>query len=146
MRTYIISPVKNIPEEQSVFLYRYVQQFEWNRGHVVHFPLRNTKQDDPAGGINICRTDFWAMFRAGEIHVFYDPTSEEFTFDLGMVFALVELTKKYRILRWIIGRKNIILINPKAVDEQIRKESNEGIRIKRSFARVLSRLDIDSFS
>lgn len=108
---------------------------------MVHFPLRDTKQDDPAGGINICRTNFLAMLRADEIHVFYDSNSEGFVFDLGMLFALLELTSKYRIFRWIIGRKKIVLINPGAVGDQIKEERDRGV--KKSFARVLFGLAMD---
>ncbi len=86
-RAYIICPVRGITEEENQLLRRYVQGLE-ERGFAVHFPPRDTEQEDPEGGFNICIQNYQAMVEADEIHYYFNPKSQGSLFDFGIAFAL----------------------------------------------------------
>lgn len=83
MKIKIICPVrKGTPQEVT----DYVAMLE-HQGHKVHFPPRDTNQNDVTG-VNICLNHFHAISEADEVHIWYDPTSQGVHFDLGMAFVL----------------------------------------------------------
>jgi hypothetical protein len=56
-------------------------------GFDVHWPPRDTDQDDPVG-LRICRDNRAAIAAADIVHVIWDGKSQGGLFDLGMAFAL----------------------------------------------------------
>lgn len=95
---FLICPVRGAPgdtEERDVHrrVAGYVAGLQ--RAKVcVHYPPRDTQQQDAAGGINICRENIQAMRTADEVHVWWDAGSEGSKFDLGAAMAL---RKKVRL-------------------------------------------------
>lgn len=85
-KVFLISPVRQITDEEKQAIAEYVQKLEAD-GYVVHWPIRDTKQDDPVG-LRICKDNREAIISADEIHLWYSQTSSGSIFDLGMAFAL----------------------------------------------------------
>lgn len=52
----------------------------------VFYPGRDTTQEDPEGGIRICRDNQESFKSSYEIHVIFHPESQGSLFDLGMCF------------------------------------------------------------
>lgn len=100
-KVFLISPVARLTTDLAVFLGSYVAELE-KTGKTVHWPMRDTVQDDPTGGYEICKVNVGAMMAADEIHIWYDETSGGSKFDMGVVFLLVEK------LGW---RKRIVIVN-----------------------------------
>lgn len=90
MKIFLISPVRNIPLETYEKVWAYVARLE-GAGYSVHWPIRDTKQEDQTGGFVICKTNFAKIIEADEIHVWYDEASGGSKFDMGGVFMLVEM-------------------------------------------------------
>src|SRR3990167_9058272 len=90
MKIFLISPVRNAESETQKRITEYVILLE-KAGHQVHWPIRDTRQDDPTGGYEICRANFKAIMCADEIHIWYDEKSNGSKFDMGGVFMLVEM-------------------------------------------------------
>ena len=97
---FIICPVRNASEDVSRRLREYVQGLE-SQGYQVHWPPRDTVQDDPVG-VGICRENGQALLAADEIHIWYDPASQGSVFDFGMFFMVSEV---------VAPRKRLVLIN-----------------------------------
>ncbi len=95
---FLISPVRNIELEEQRAIERYITQLE-AEGYQVHFPFRDTDQNDLVG-LRICQDNRDAIESAAAIHIWYNPSSVGSVFDLGMAFAL---------------GKPIILANPERV-------------------------------
>jgi len=100
-KVFIICPVRNVDVVTKRIIAEYVQYLEHQVGAKVHWPSRDTDQNDSTG-LYICEQNREAIFSADEIHIWYDPTSQGTIFDLGMLFAFRRSMKK----------KKIILINP----------------------------------
>ena len=85
MKTFLICPVRghDPAELQSI-----VDKLE-SEGWQVHYPPRDTNQDDPTG-YNICEQNFFAIKHADVVHVIWDGKSQGCLFDLGMAFALTK--------------------------------------------------------
>ncbi|OGC54793.1 hypothetical protein A2797_00785 [candidate division WWE3 bacterium RIFCSPHIGHO2_01_FULL_48_15] len=96
-KIFIICPVRNASEESNAYIRGYVERLE-ERGHKVHWPMRDTKQDDPTGGLMVCRDNFEAILAADEVHIFWDPESRGSRFDGGMLFALLRLGYRKKIV------------------------------------------------
>ena len=83
MRAFLICPVRghgmNETEEA-------VKSLE-SEGYQVHWPPRDTEQDDPIG-LEICRANCSAIEDADRVFVIWDGKSTGSLFDLGMAFAL----------------------------------------------------------
>ncbi len=107
---FIICPVRGVTAEQRTDIERYVLMME-GRGHEVHWPERDTNQDDPIGN-RICEDNLAAIQAADEVHVYWTTTSTGTLFDLGMAWAL---------------RKPIVLINP---PEAMPQKSFENLLLK----------------
>src|SRR5688500_5583408 len=82
-RTFLICPVRGKPAE---FYAGIVADLE-RRGFKVHWPPRDTNQDDPTG-LRICRDNAAAIASADVVHVVWDGQSQGCLFDLGVAFAL----------------------------------------------------------
>ncbi len=96
MKVFIICPVRNLTEIESNLIKQYIDNLE-NRGIQVHFPPRNTNQND-AIGYNICIENMNAIKSADEVHIFWNPSSIGSLFDFGMAFAL---KKKIKLINTI---------------------------------------------
>ncbi len=93
MKIFLICPVRNVDFDVQRRIESYVGTLE-RKGNHVHWPARDTKQDDPTGGFAICKTNFRAILDADEIHVWYDESSAGSKFDMGGIFMLVEMLKE----------------------------------------------------
>lgn len=100
----------------------YVESLEC-RGIPVHWPHRDTKQDDIERGAGICRTIFWAIYHAKEVHVMFDPTSEGYLADMMMTFALDQLGKEMPLF----CRRRVVIVNPEAVEKRIQEQIAEQV-------------------
>jgi nucleoside 2-deoxyribosyltransferase len=83
MRTFLICPVRGHDPEETRSI---VESLEQN-GYEVHWPPRDTDQDDPTA-FRICCDNLEAIHRADCVHVVWDGKSQGCLFDLGMAFAL----------------------------------------------------------
>lgn len=101
-RIFVVCPVRNIPKETERAIREYVQKLE-EQGHNVHWPLRDTNQND-AIGLNICEQNREAIFFAGEVHIWFDPISKGSLFDIGMTFAYLRSMRKKIV---IINREEV---------------------------------------
>lgn len=86
MRIFIICPVRRLLPSEEEAIEEYIKVLE-ACGHQVHYPPRDTPQDDPTG-LNICRANRAGIRGAEEVHIWYNPNSTGSHFDLGMTFAL----------------------------------------------------------
>jgi len=83
VRVFVICPVRS--GNRYIEVEEYVKYLE-ARGHTVHWPPRDTGQDDPTG-YRICSDNHSAILLADEVHVAWDGESQGCLFDLGMAFA-----------------------------------------------------------
>ena len=81
-KAFLICPVRNNPEYGK----KYVEEFEAD-GWVVHWPVRDTNQNDDTG-LRICRDNYKAIMDADVVLFVWDGKSQGCLFDLGMAFAL----------------------------------------------------------
>lgn len=121
---FIICPVRQATEEVKTVLDQIVSLLEQN-GIKVHYPSRDTNQDDPIG-INICKQNGEAIKNADMVYVFWHPDSTGSLFDLGMVF----------MSNLILGKPQIHLLNK----EDIKKIAKNGVK---SFENVLLNSETD---
>lgn len=85
-KIFLISPVRNVIQTERPKIVAYVQKLE-AEGHRVHWPARDTPQDDSTG-IDICLFNLDAITAANEVHIWYYQGSQGSIFDFGMIFAL----------------------------------------------------------
>ena len=83
MKTFLICPVRGVKPNTYKSL---VDQLE-DQGYTVHWPPRDTDQDDDTG-LRICQDNRAAMEDADVVHIVWDGQSQGCLFDLGMAFAL----------------------------------------------------------
>jgi len=95
-RIFIICPVRNAESEVTRAIGAYVARLE-AAGHEVHWPARDTDQTDDHG-IFICITNCDAIIDADEVHIWWDLASVGSKFDLGMLFALLRLGLKKKVV------------------------------------------------
>lgn len=120
-RIFLICSVRDADVELKQKLADYVASLEV-QGYKVHYPTRDTEQDDPSGGYLICKTNFQNIIEAQEVHVWYSESSQGSKFDMGGVFML-----------YMLGmRKKIVIANE--------SEIMEDPQIKKSFLKVMRRL------
>lgn len=119
MNIFIICPVHKLTLEEAQEVLLYVQALEL-LGYNVHYPPRDTEQDDPIG-LRICRDNCITITFADEVHVWYNPSSSGSHFDLGVAFALDKPIKLINKLQPTDGTKsfNNVLI---ALDKQRREK------------------------
>ena len=81
-KIFVICPVRGgVPPEVVAWV-----EAQEKRGNTVHFPPRDTNQDDPTG-FAICEQNRDAIRDADEVHIWYESPSEGGHFDRGMAFA-----------------------------------------------------------
>lgn len=107
MKIFLISPVRNVTKEERKEIEKYVVKLE-AQGHSVHWPERDTDQNDPVG-LRICRDNRKAMEGADEIHIWWNKKSEGSLFDFGIAFAL---------------KKKIVLVNKSSIRSTPEKSFN----------------------
>jgi hypothetical protein len=86
MLIYIICPVRNQTNNQSINIEKYVKELE-KENHSVFYPKRDAPQESKTG-YEIVESELNAIKKADEIHVFWDINSKGSHFDLGMCYAL----------------------------------------------------------
>lgn len=111
MKIFLICPVRGIPDEEMEVIGEYVKKLE-KVGHIVHWPLRDTNQDEDPIGLRICGQNRMAIYQANEIHIWYSKGSQGSLFDTGMLFA-------FELIGAIESSptRRIILANPEAVQK-----------------------------
>lgn len=102
MKIFLISPVRMSTPENLKAVKRHVKKLE-KQGHQVHWPIRDTDQNDPIG-IKICDTNLKKIEEADEIHIWYLKESSGIHFDIGGLYMLI------RILNY---RKKVVFVNKK---------------------------------
>ena len=123
MKIFLICPVRDPDKDTTIAVYEYVADLE-AKGHQIYWPTRDTKQNDPSGGYQVCRMNFTAILEADEIHIWYDEKSNGSKFDMGGVFMLIEM----------LGyNKKIVIVN---------REEAEALDInnRKSFLKVMKHL------
>ena len=85
MKIFLISPVREIDEAFKASVEAYVGQIEIG-GDIVHWPLRDTKQD--ADSYSIVEQNRNAIKEADEVRIAWDGKSMGSMLDLGMAHAL----------------------------------------------------------
>ena len=97
-RVFIICPVRNITNEEYKYLQNYISNLE-AKGYKVHYPPRDTNQDDPIG-LKICLENKAGIKNADEVHIYWNSNSSGSGFDFGMTFMLekpIKLINKDKI-------------------------------------------------
>lgn len=125
MKIFFISPVRLSTPETKEACRLYVEILE-EEGHQVHWPIRDTEQNDPTLGINICDTNLRKILESDEIHVWYLPESTGIHFDIGAVYMLI------RVLGY---KKKIVFANKDEFAKQIAGQNTK------AFFQVLNFLD-----
>src|SRR3989338_2467649 len=129
MTVFLVCPVRKVWKKELKMIQKYVEGLE-SQSHKVHWPYRDTDQNDP-NGLKIISQNREAMKDKDEIHFWWKADkkgksrSEGSVFDFGMVW----------MLKHFFPEKKIVLANPLAV-----KPSQD-----KSFTNVLLLLDsVDS--
>lgn len=125
-KIFFISPVRLATEETTKKLAAYVEEKE-KEGYKVHWPMRDTNQLDPSGGVNICDTNFWAILEANEIHLWYSMTSSGIHFDMGGVYMLLKILKL---------KKKFVFVNSKEFDEEITKSTKSFMQVFQTLEKI----------
>lgn len=81
-RTFLICPVRGHDPEETRKIVEHLEGAGW----LVHWPPRDTDQEDPTG-LRICADNRRAILEAHAVHVIWDGQSQGCLFDLGMAFA-----------------------------------------------------------
>ena len=83
MKTFLICPVRGVSPEETRHIVDGLEKDGWE----VHWPHRDTNQDDPVG-LRICGDNRAAIEEAEAVHIVWDGKSQGSLFDLGMTFSL----------------------------------------------------------
>lgn len=83
MKAFLICPVRGADESA---VQPFVQALEKD-GWDVHWPPRDTNQNDPVG-FQICQENYRAIDKADVVFVVYDEKSRGSLFDMGVAFSL----------------------------------------------------------
>ena len=82
-KAFLICPVRGHTKEETEEI---VDNLE-KQGYLVHWPPRDTNQDDPTG-LRICQDNFQAIAESQVVFIIWDGQSQGCLFDLGIAFAL----------------------------------------------------------
>ena len=82
-RAFLICPVRGVSSEETKGLVEGLEKDGW----IVHWPPRDTDQDDPTG-LRICGDNKKAIEDASVVFFVWDGKSQGCLFDLGMAFAM----------------------------------------------------------
>ena len=86
-KTFVICPVRHAEKEQKDWIEGFVSM-KRKQGYIVHYPDKNTVQEDILGGYNICLQNASAIATSESIDIYYDQSSTGSIFDLGVAYAL----------------------------------------------------------
>ncbi len=92
MAAFLISPVRKITKKEQKAIKKWVDDMEKNARVKIHWPQRDTNQNDPIG-IRICEDNARAIFLNPTTFVWWNKKSQGSLFDLGMAFMLAVLEK-----------------------------------------------------
>ena len=106
IRVYLVCPVRNATPEQTAEIKAYVEGLEAN-GYLVHWPARDTIQEDETNGWQVCEQNGEAIMGADEVHVWWDPKSQGSMFDLGMAWML-RLIEEWSGTSWSCDQKFVL--------------------------------------
>ena len=81
---FFMCSVRNVSEEEKDKIEYCVKTLE-DAGYVLHFPPRNTNQNDSTG-YNICMQNMQAIQNSYYVFSYWNPKSEGSIFDLGNKF------------------------------------------------------------
>lgn len=87
---FLICPVRDASDATNGRIRNYLSKLT-GEGRTVHWPARDTKQDDDQIGTRICRDNREAMFEADETHIWFDHESRGSRFDFGMILAFIDM-------------------------------------------------------
>ncbi len=127
MKIFLISPSRLATPKILEKVGQYVAKLE-KEGHQVHWPYRDTEQNDPVG-INICDTNLRKILEADEVHIWYLRKSQGIHFDFGAVYILV------RVLGY---KKKIIFVNRNKFTKKLAELTQKR---QKDYLRVLDFLD-----
>jgi nucleoside 2-deoxyribosyltransferase len=96
MKSFIISPVRNIDNHTHIELQRVTAELE-EQGYSVHLPIRDTNQQN--NEIGICSQNYQAIIDADLVCIWYEPNSIGSVFDLGVT---VSHKKPLKILNTVL--------------------------------------------
>ena len=82
-KIFLICPVRGVDPELHLGYVKFLE----DAGHKVHFPHRDTDQED-MHGFRICTDNRGAINESDQVHFIWDGKSQGCLFDLGMAFAL----------------------------------------------------------
>lgn len=82
MKSFLICPVRGLAPDAHAAIVGKLEA----EGFKVHWPPRDTNQDDPTG-LRICRDNTAAIASSDVVHVVWDGKSQGCLFDLGVAFA-----------------------------------------------------------
>lgn len=134
MDIFFISPVRLVTPKTMEWCEQYVEKLE-KQGHQVHWPIRDTDQNDPIG-IRICDTNLRKILESDEIHIWYLKESSGIHFDIGATYMLI------RILGY---KKKVVLVNKNEFKKELVFDGNEFVvKGGKSFLNVLNFLDKES--
>lgn len=80
-KTFLICPVRGHEQGETEEIVKKLEDEGWQ----VHWPPRDTEQDDPTG-LHICAINRNAIEIADVVHVIWNGESQGCLFDLGMAF------------------------------------------------------------
>ena len=83
MKAFLICPVRGHEPEETEYIVKQLDE----QGFDVHWPHRDTNQDDDTG-LNICKENRDAIHNADCVFIVWDGKSTGSLFDLGMAFAM----------------------------------------------------------
>ena len=112
-KIFLICPVRQVIYDvtRARKIENYIKKLE-ESGYQVHWPLRDTDQNDPIG-LRICKNNCERIFEADEVHVWWDENSRGSLFDLGMTFIC-----------YLYKGTKIILANPDEIKSTKEKSFN----------------------
>lgn len=93
---FLICPVRMATGPQKEIMNKYVMDSK-NQGYSVYYPATDTDQIDSIG-YRICTDNARAIARAGEVSIYYDPTSKGSVFDLGVTAYLQTIDSERRFV------------------------------------------------
>lgn len=82
-KSFLICPVRGVEKSLTAGVVSDLENSGWN----VHWPPRDTNQEDSTG-LRICQDNAKAINEADTVHFVWDGKSEGCLFDLGIAFAL----------------------------------------------------------
>lgn len=85
---FLICPVRGHDPDELVKIVKDIE----SQGYILHYPPRDTNQDDPTG-YQICCDNFKAICKSNKVFVVWDGKSQGCLFDLGIAFALSKSIK-----------------------------------------------------